>query len=792
MVMKRLVVILLFLTSTSTPECISQPCGSNFVSISQRDFKLNGANFYPLVLCYSFCVVNSNATPTANDYWLSRYRFYGANTPTAFTFEGQTQQALLDEINADFGVIRHQMGFNAIRTAGIGPEFNYRHLSESNFNCGAYSNSSFIQNSENLDGSWGGVCMDISTANSSDDKRDRLFQMYGEILELAAANDLKVLIDIGYTWTLESNNFPGFLNYVRMLVDYINTLSPTQREALMAYVIVEEPAGQQPELTKYEVCERIADVYDLIKARDLCHLVTVRGLTVADVLRFDPGIMKVDFWCPHLYPYPWKTGARPVEANSDLAVLRVLDQLYWLKQKCSIPWMIGETGFAAIDDNRTDPSQSLYHYPTVNGELEVPANGELFTQKSFAQEVLRQSRDCGASGCSFWQFQQAGWSPINDLKENAYGLLRFGEASTNFSYVKKPVVDAFIGYLDVNGNPPAMNPNGCQPSDIYYNHFQIGSSNLLTGTTGSFNLSELNAVIGQVVDHDTGLPLKNVYMEGYCWESGDGAGNGDFKYNFTKTFTSESGTFKLVPYNSKGDINPLDFEHRISAIKLASSATQKREIGQWQNSIMLPSLGIVSLKNFEIPESVTIDYSQNPISLTGGFARQDITLENVDILPADFANIYAENSIKLEPNSMISTGAEVRIYIDKVTFNCDLINGYTNRYSDQYNNLNVATHEIELNFISQEGYDIELYPNPVIQEINIRLNEKKYREEWISSLIHIKVTNMQGKTVCKYQYLISGSRLQIPVSEIESGVYNVSISIGPVNFNNKVVIINQQ
>jgi len=141
---------------------------------------------------------------------------------------------------------------------------------------------------------------------------------------------------------------------------------------------------------------------------------------------------------------------------------------------------------------------------------------------------------------------------------------------------------------------------------------------------------------------------------------------------------------------------------------------------------------------------------------------------------------------------MISTGAEVRIYIDKVTFNCDLINGYTNRYSDQYNNLNVATHEIELNFISQEGYDIELYPNPVIQEINIRLNEKKYREEWISSLIHIKVTNMQGKTVCKYQYLISGSRLQIPVSEIESGVYNVSISIGPVNFNNKVVIINQQ
>jgi hypothetical protein len=194
MVMKRLVVILLSLTSISTPECISQPCGSNFVSISQRDFKLNGANFYPLVLCYSFNVVNSNATPTANDYWLSRYRFYGANTPTAFTFEGQTQQALLDEINADFGVIRHQMGFNAIRTAGIGPAFDYKRLGELNFNCSAYSASSFIQHAENLNGQWGGVCMNISTSPGNDPYRERLFEMYGEILQKAADNDLKGLV----------------------------------------------------------------------------------------------------------------------------------------------------------------------------------------------------------------------------------------------------------------------------------------------------------------------------------------------------------------------------------------------------------------------------------------------------------------------------------------------------------------------------------------------------------------------------------------------------------------------
>jgi hypothetical protein len=792
MVMKRLVVILLFLTSISTPECISQPCGSNFVSISQRDFKLNGANFYPLVLCYSFNVVNSNATPTANDYWLSRYRYYGANTPTAFTFEGQTQQALLDEINADFGVIRHQMGFNAIRTAGIGPEFNYRHLSESNFNCGAYSNSSFIQNSENLDGSWGGVCMDISTANSSDDKRDRLFQMYGEILELAAANDLKVLIDIGYTWTLESNNFPGFLNYVGMLVDYINTLSPTQREALMAYVIVEEPAGQQPELTKYEVCERIADVYDLIKARDLCHLVTVGGLTVADVLRFDPGIMKVDFWCPHLYPYPWKTGNKPVETSSDLAVLRVLDQLYWLKQKCSIPWMIGETGFAAIDDNRTDPSQSQYHYPTVNGELEIPVNGELFTQKSFAQEVLRQSRDCGASGCSFWQFQQAGWSPINDLKENGYGLLRFGEASTNYSYVKKPVVDAFIGYLDANGNPPPINPNGCVASAAYYNHFQIGSSNLLPGTIGIYNPSEVNAVTGQIIDDDTGSPLKNVYVEGYCWESGYGIGGNDFTYNSTKTFTSETGLFKLVPYNFKSDQDPSNYLHRVSAIKFSSVSTQKREIGQWQFSTMPQSLGSLTLKNFEIPESIIVDYSLNPISLSGGFARQDITLINVNVLANENANIYAENSIRLGQNSLITAGSETRVYIDKVAFNCDLIIGYTNRFNSQTANVDGSFRKIELQFDPQDGFSVELYPNPTIKEFTIKINNRKLKPECRASSMIVGIINMQGMLVLQSQQMLNNCEMQMRIPDIEPGVYEVLVKLGQDCFNKKLVILNQQ
>ena len=128
-----------------------------------------------------------------------------------------------------------------------------------------------------------------------------------------------------------------------------------------------------------------------------------------------------------------------------------------------MPWIIGETSFAAIDDEWYGSADR--HYPEVNGELDGSLNGEHFNQKSYAQEMLAYVRDCGGSGFSWWEFQELSWGNPTD---DGYGLLRHGEAITDYSAIRKPVVDAFENYLDVNGEPPAPNPANAIPPPNYY------------------------------------------------------------------------------------------------------------------------------------------------------------------------------------------------------------------------------------------------------------------------------------------------------------------------------------
>ncbi|MBK7083929.1 MAG: cellulase family glycosylhydrolase [Flavobacteriales bacterium] len=73
--------------------------------------------------------------------------------------------------------------------------------------------------------------------------------------------------------------------------------------ALMAYDLYNEPAYfDYTDHTKQWICEKVASVYDELKAADPNHLITVGGISVVEVFEWDPTILKLDFWSPHLYP----------------------------------------------------------------------------------------------------------------------------------------------------------------------------------------------------------------------------------------------------------------------------------------------------------------------------------------------------------------------------------------------------------------------------------------------------------------------------------------------------------
>lgn len=141
--------------------------------------------------------------------------------------------------------------------------------------------------------------------------------------------------------------------------------------------------------------------YDAIKSSDPNHLITIGGSPALDYLEWDPGVMKIDFYSPHIYPKEYQYEGYV----QDYAFSRVLNNMLLLDKICPMPWMIGETGHSAIDD----------FYKTVHGTEWLPftymppdVDGNLNDQKTYADKTLAGVRNCNASGYTWWNYRKIG------------------------------------------------------------------------------------------------------------------------------------------------------------------------------------------------------------------------------------------------------------------------------------------------------------------------------------------------------------------------------------------------
>ncbi len=111
--------------------------------------------------------------------------------------------------------------------------------------------------------------------------------------------------------------------------------------------------------------------------------------------------------------------------------------MYWLGADCPMPWIIGETGFVAEDDelDPLDVSEG-YNYRHLDDDPahhQMPyMNGNELEQAAFAQLGLDAVRDYRGSGFSWWDFQNSRgtWlletDPDKLLQGNFYALLKYG------------------------------------------------------------------------------------------------------------------------------------------------------------------------------------------------------------------------------------------------------------------------------------------------------------------------------------------------------------------------------
>jgi hypothetical protein len=172
------------------------------------------------------------------------------------------------------------------------------------------------------------------------------------------------------------NQSENQLNFYSKIADGLS-----ENKTLMAYDLYNEPIYfDRGDYTKSQTKEFVESYNKAIKNQSPQHLSTI-GLTHYKIVsEWDPELMDVDFLSFHAYPY-WSKNLSLLE--------RFESKLYWISKNITKPWIVGETGLNTVEE--CDP-QNL-------------ASGTIEDQLEFMTYSLEKFKSAGASGYSWWSFQ---------------------------------------------------------------------------------------------------------------------------------------------------------------------------------------------------------------------------------------------------------------------------------------------------------------------------------------------------------------------------------------------------
>lgn len=291
---------------------------NGFVYLEGKDFKLNGQDFYPVIVNY-----NSDLKADSSDLW-------GTSNIAYEDKDEYTKKAGELRFKADMQMIK-DLGFNTIRLVGVGEYI--------------------VEN--NVAGKW---------ANTSD-KTSKFIKFEGESGEKyfdALSNMFKTLDEIGLKAIILVNSFPdgnaASEKYWTALLSRFKN-----EEAILAWDYFNEPLYFDSKNRKKE------EVYNIVKKwtqarreQDPNHLFTI-GLTgTREVFEWDPNILDVDFISIH--PYEFHKG-------------EVAGEIAWYGKYMRKPWIIGETGFAADGDSVSYDIQKMYAKKFMQHAINCGASG---------------------------------------------------------------------------------------------------------------------------------------------------------------------------------------------------------------------------------------------------------------------------------------------------------------------------------------------------------------------------------------------------------------------------------
>jgi hypothetical protein len=421
-----------------------------FVSIDKtnNNFKLNGSNFYPLVLNYNMEVRKNSQ----NHYWITPSVCYGNYNGQNDIYDCNDSLDCLNEIQAQFQMIR-DMGFNAVRL-GISPTYNNDYIYK------VITNKIYLNIDSLNDPTGNPVCVQEEVKPPY----NRIFSLISDVLNEAADRKLKVILVCGGPDTA------GYrVNYANYLVALANNFK--NNTALLAYDLFNEPEysskmidGHEG-LSKCQISDTVGSWISRMKAVDNNHLITIGFATSNTVFSWDPGLIPVDFASFHPYP--------PFDTNQTNDAVE--NEIYWYVENLKklsppLPWIIGETGLPA------DNIKILYQ-----------------VQRDFAESTLDRCINCGGYGYSYWQYKDVFWDSWADSFQgllNSLDSTKISDQSLPIKYIKgspKPAVSVFQTFSSV--------PTDTCPMDSNYYNINSYTGNAVSGIVTDVNNNPIGGVV---------------------------------------------------------------------------------------------------------------------------------------------------------------------------------------------------------------------------------------------------------------------------------------------------------
>ena len=740
--------------------CINYDCiraqGNGFVTLDGRQFKDGiGAPIYPVMVCYSVELTfnPSNFPPQSpSDWFICASSNYGAgvsglSNPNWFPnseHENTSQAACLAQIHADFVKIK-SMGFNTVRLCGV-CAFKPKLLFDYS---GFYCVNDVLNGTNHPVGSQKASYF-LSPNYFTDAYTQHMFYLLDLVIQEAqSVGGIFIQLDETRNGIIyESHDIADdYANYLAAKADYFKN-----NTTIMAHIMVEEP--WQSNLTKQQVCAYTAQWYDAIKANDENHLITIGGFGQIGIFQWEPNVMKMDFFSLHFYPDHREVFEVPF--TQQFVNDRIQGQLYWMSNVLQMPWMIGETGFAAIDDWWFGTNV----YPNTDGTIAE--------QKLYAEQTLDWVRQSQASGYSWWNYQENWWG---SYKEDGYGLLRHDDI-TNPNFfggrpVEKDVVAAFTNYTATNGNLVAPKTIA-KPANYYdpYNHATFSPNT--------------NIIHGTVLDENNN-PIENAVVFGYN-ELGTDL-NGDITFNYHYTFTKDGtngtlGEFDLIPFDF--DIQAPN-NNQIIDLQISASGCERAARG-WNdfgaNPLLWPVDNSPAGETFVL-KSTNFKYDglvQNKNIINGQTENyqgwNSLTAQNIDVDNGGNSEIKARQTVNIKTEFYAKSASEVHIYCDNTFPVCDDLSNFLRQSNIIENNImKDDPKNIEISFQpKQQALSFTIFPNPSDGIFTLKIIDETNSE----TPYHLTILNVLGKKILETEILNLNTQLELV--KYTNGIYFLQLN----------------